>query len=565
MGWPINCVTFAGQTTIFSSLNGLGDLVSFWQLNTILSLCLWLFCCTAGAHPPKTNDSSLYNWTNDPVAEAARVTEAADRLHTAIKNPEFMLKEWIELPTSPAARRKNNLHLGLREAILLALRYNPNIQNAELDRIIQRYQLRLAHNEFELQYALGATGLTQRSTFSGVGSATSNSFVASPEFDLKTKLGTQAKLSMDNNVAMNTYGYNPLLNLSVTQPLLRGFGKSVNEVALLNAIDNDWLNQLNLQQSVIDQITQVILAYRSLILSGNNLENQRLQLKEAKKSYEINEKKIEAGQLEPTGNIQQSYQIESLSLMVEQGENDFKTASQDLLQVIGLDPEMHLSVPSDVTLKKLIVPDLKESIEIALNHNTLYLAQKMAVRADERGYKVAKNQQLWQLDVSGSIQSGVASDVTGISSGLQGVYSGNNLNESARVTLTVPLHDINRRSQLINAKVRLEKDRLNLLATKRALVTSITNTINNITSLAKRYELAQKQVKLARQSYVLEKKKQQAGISSALDVNNTQNQLIQAQAGLITAKIAYLNQLSTLQRTLGTTLNYWQIKLRYGE
>jgi outer membrane protein TolC len=62
----------------------------------------------------------------------------------------------------------------------------------------------------------------------------------------------------------------------------------------------------------------------------------------------------------------------------------------------------------------------------------------------------------------------------------------------------------------------------------------------------------------------LEKKKQQAGITSALDVNNTQNQLILAQAGLIGAKISYLNALSALQRLLGTTLDEWQIKLRYG-
>ena len=207
---------------------------------------------------------------------------------------------------------------------------------------------------------------------------------------------------------------------------------------------------------------------------------------------------------------------------------------------------------------------LKKSIETALNHNTGYLAQKMALRADERAYKVAKNQQLWQLDLAGNVQSGVVNDVTGLNGGVRGIYNGNNVTQTARVTLTVPLHDLNRRSQLINAKVRLEKDRINLVAAKRALVTNITNTINNIQSLAKRYELAQKQVKLAVQSYTLEKKKQQAGISSALDVNNTQNQLIQAQSGLISAKIAYLNQLSALQRTLGTTLDYWQIKLRYG-
>lgn len=509
------------------------------------------------------NNSSLYKWVAEPQSEAREVDEAGVRLRQAMANPEFMLHHWIELPTSPAARQKKLYKLSLREAILLALRYNPNIQNAELDRIVQHYQLRLANNEFELQYALGASGTIQKSTYNGVGSDTTRSIIASPELGLKTKLGTQASLSIDNNVGSNN-NFNPVLNLTLTQPLLRGFGRAANEAGLLDAQDNEWLSKLNLKQSVADQITQVISAYRNLILSANNLQNQRLQLKEAQKSYEINERRIKAGQLEPTGNIQQSYQIESLSLMLEQGENELSMASQDLLQSIGLDPEMHLSVPSDVSLKKILVPNLQQSIELALEHNVQYLAQKMALRADERAYKVAKNQQLWQLDASGTVQSGTVNDVTGINNGIRGIYNGNNTTEAARLTLTVPLHDLNRRSQLINAKIRLEKDRINIIAAKRALITNVTNTIHTIESLAKRYELAQKQVHLAEQSYTLEKKKLQAGISTSLDVNNTQNQLLQAQSGLIGAKIAYLNQLSTLQRILGMTLEYWDIKLRYG-
>ncbi|MFI4918441.1 MAG: TolC family protein [Legionellales bacterium] len=525
----------------------------------VCAVILWLSLYSLTAWPVTV----LYNWVDDPRAEALRVQRAGVRLQAAIANPETLLNSWIELPTSPAARKKTPVRLSLREAILLALRYNPNIQNAELDRIVQRYQLRLAKNEFELQYALGASGVTQRSTFSGIGAATTNSGIASPEFNLKTTAGTSASLTIDNNATIYN-GYNPVLNFSLTQPLLRGFGPTVNKTALLNALDNEYLNKLGLQQAVIDQITQVIMAYRALIVSGNNLQNQRLQLKEAKKSFSINKQKIAAGQLEPSGNIQQSYQIESLSLMVEQGENDFNTAAQDLLQTIGLDPDMHLSVPSDVAVNGILVPDLKRSIATALQHNLQYLAQKMALRADERAYSVAKNQQLWQLDVAANVQTGTVNDVTGNNGGLRGIYNGNNVTESARITLNIPLQDISRRSQLINAKVRLEQDRLNLIAAKRALVTHLTNTINSIQSLARRYQLAQKQVVLAKQSYTLEKKKQQAGITSALDVNNTQNQLIQAQSGLIGAKVAYLNQLSALQRTLGTTLEYWQIKLRYG-
>lgn len=533
--------------------------ISLARIGTLCVLLLVSMFC----HAANTDQQHLYSWVDDPKAEALHVTQAGERLRQAIANPETMLDQWVSLPTSPAARKKKSVRLSEREAILLALRYNPNIQNAELDRIVQRYQLRLANNEFELQYALGASGAIQKSTYNGVGSDTSRSVIASPEMKYKSKLGTQASLMIDNNVGANN-NYNPVLNLSLTQPLLRGFSRAANEAVLLDAKDNDWFNKLSTRQAIVDQVTQVIGAYRALILSANNLENQRAQLKEAKKTYTINKQKIAAGQLEPTGNIQQSYQIESLSLLVEQGANDFNTAAQDLLQSIGLDPDMHLSVPSDVTLHKLIVPNLQQAIDTALQHNTQYLAQKMAIRIDERAYTVAKNQQLWQLDAAGTIQSGVVNDVMGNAGGIRSIYNGNNTTESARLTLTVPLHDLSRRSQLINAKVRLEKDRINLIAVRRALVTNVTNTVRTIQSLVKRYQLAQKQVRLAEQSYQLEKKKRQAGISSVLDVNNTQNQLIQAQSGLIGAKIAYLNQLSALQRMLGTTLEDWHIQLRYG-
>lgn len=492
----------------------------------------------------------------------ARTLSPEERLQMAIKKPEFMLQHWVDLPTAPDTKNKKARHLSLREAILLALRYNPNIQSAELDRIVQRYQLRLAHNEFELQYALAGSAVIQKSQFSGVGTASNQAALASPELNLHTKMGTQLGLNLDNNVSDNGI-YTPMLNFSVTQPLLRGFGKAANEAGLLDAIDNEQMNKVRLRQAVIDQVTQVITAWRALVLAGNNLENQQRQLVEAKKTFSMNEKKIEAGQLEPTANIQQSYQIESIGLMVEQAKNEFATSSQNLLQAIGLDPSMRLAVPNDVAVDKIRMPGLEASIRIALAHNSQYLAQEMVLRADKRAIAVAQNEQRWQLDAGANMQAGLVSSVDG-NHGLPGIYNGRSTSETASLTLTIPIKDVGRRSQLINAKVKYEQDRLAFLALKRALITNVTNTVNSIESQARRYRLAEKQVKLAGQSYELEKKKQQAGISTALDVNNTQNQLITAQEGLIGAKISWLNQLSSLQQLLGTTLEEWNITLRYG-
>lgn len=485
-----------------------------------------------------------------------------NRLEHAVHNPEYMLDHWIDLPNVQSIRIKTILHLSLHDAILLALRYNPNIQSAELDRIIQRYQLRLAHNAFELQYALAGTAMATNASYTGIGSGQTKSYLATPEFNLKNRYGLETSLGMDNNV--NTDGnYNPLVHFSLRQPLLRGFGRKANTVGLLDSIDMEYLNKLNLHQSVMDQITQVIIAYRLVILNTNNLQIQGRQLTEAREAYAMNQKKIDAGQLESSVNIQQSYQIESLGLINEQEKQELKTSTQDLLQAIGLNPETPISIASDLKQENFNIPDSASAISQALKHNTQYLALQMLIQADERAYQAEKNQQLWQLDATANIQSGSTTNVDNNNYGLRNVYSGHNITEVVGLTLKIPFQDLNRRNGLIMAKIKLEKDRINVIAAKQILITTIKNAITVLQSLEKRYHYAERQIDLAEQSYGLEKKKQQAGIASALDVNNTQNQWIQAQMGLISAKIAYLNQLSNLQRLLGTTLEYWHIKLHY--
>ncbi len=488
---------------------------------------------------------------------------AEQRLREAIDNPEYMLKHWIELPLSSDNASAKIKQLSLDDAILMALRYNPNIQNKTLDRIVQRYRLRLAENQFELQYALSASANANKDRYQGVGNEATYSALASPEINWQNKLGGKLALKMDND-AQTYNNYHPTLNFSFTQPLLRGFGK-VNEVNLLDARDQEYLNKLNLNQSISEQITTVISNYRSLILSGNNLATQRRQLEEAKKQYDINKKKIRAGQLERTANIQQSYQVESLNLAVEQAINQFENASQSLLQVLGLNPKVRISVPDDVAIQHIDIPNLKDTIEYALAHNVAYQAQKLSVKADERAYQVARNEQLWRLDISANVQTGIVTNVDEQSRGVRGIYDGRNVSESVRINLTIPLDDVSLKSKLINAKVKLEQSRTQLLASKRALVSQVTTLINNIGSQAKRYQLALKQVTLAKQAYQLQLKRQAAGIATSLDVSNTQNQLIQAQNSLINAKINYLNQLSELDKVLGTTLKRWHINLRYGK
>jgi len=437
--------------------------------------------------------------------------------------------------------------MSIREAILLALRYNPDNQSQELDRITQRYSLRQAEYDLELQYALTGTADFDKSTSNGVKSPGTQSYLMKPELSLLTKWGTQFTLTMDNNYD-NTDTYNPVIDFNIQQPLLRNFGPTVNEQNLLDTIDSEVSNKLQLRQGIIDQVSSVINNYRSLILAGNTLDNTRHQLEEAIKTYEENKLKIKAGELERTGNIQQAYQVESLRLQVVESENSFKTSAVTLLQSIGLDPNMNVQVPSDVTLDKVFVPKLQPTIAYALEHNTGYLQQQISFRQTERAYRVALNGQLWELDLTADVQTGSSSG-RGPDAHLSSLVNGRNVSKSVNLNLTVPINDVNLKAQLIQAKVDLENARISLIKAKRDLMATIRSSLYTLEAQANSYKLAKKQVVLAQQSYELEK--------------NTQNQLLDAQNTLITAKIQYLDQLTSLEQILGTTLDKWNIKLRY--
>ena len=73
---------------------------------------------------------------------------SATSLTHAYEQPERVLRDGITMRISPDATSSKKIPLSLQDAILLLLRYNPSVQNREIDRVVQRYDLRVAQNEF---------------------------------------------------------------------------------------------------------------------------------------------------------------------------------------------------------------------------------------------------------------------------------------------------------------------------------------------------------------------------------------------------------------------------------
>lgn len=519
-----------------------------------------------------------YEFAPSPVVEATQTEKTQTDINNAIEDPEYLLKHDVHFRMAPTINNEAPFFLSLRDAIYLSLRYNTQLQSTELDRIVQRYSVRMAKNKFEFQYALDGAGNWNWAKDLGVNKSTTNSLNLTPSIKKKTRFGTEASVGLMNNY--DNYSYAPQLTLNVKQPLLRGFGKTFNEQSLNDQLDDELSNQMGMKQAVIDRITDVIMAYRSLIQQNNSLDTQKQSLKEAKKTYWINEKNIKAGTLSPKGNIQQAFQVSYIESNLESQENTLIQAKQRLLTAIGLDPNMNVKVPSDVAIEKLLVPDLKQTQKKALANNTSYQQAIVSYRKTKRAYEVMKNKKRWQLDFNASVTTG-GSAISNADSSIKRILTLRNngafnafinrlFNEGTNgeqlgLTFSIPIKDLSLRSEMIAAKVTLEKSRLQLLALKRKLETDVINSINSIRTQVRLYNMNLKQVALAKESYELELKRQEAGIASSIDVTNTQNQLISARNNLIGAKISYLDEITKLEQMLGTTLEVWKMDIRFLE
>lgn len=455
---------------------------------------------------------------------------------------------------------KKPKQLSLREAVLLALRYNPNVQNAEIDRVLQKFDLRLAYNNFELQFALTGNVTSTRSRSAGIRQSSTTAGVVTPEVSLNNTRGGNVSLQMANNIAGNNY--NPAVTLNATQPLLRNGGRDVALNPLRDAIDNETINKLNMSNEIITAVSTVINDYYAVVRNNNNIITAKQSVNDAKRTIEINNAKIKEGQLQPTANIEAESQLEQLRLSMAQAINSRDISKQRLLETLGLDPNMKIKIPKDVVVKNQEAPNMQETIDYALAHNIQYQTNLIAYKKDKRALTVAKNQQLWQLDLAANATVGGGAG-SGKDAGFVSLINSRNNSQSVSLQLSVPIDDLQRQQQLVAARIALEKDKINLAAAQRSLVTSIRSQVINIQSQIQQIKLAERAVDLAGRSYKVETVKAQFGRSSSINVTTAQDSLINSRIQLINNKIAYLLAVAQLDSDLTTTLDKWKIKIRY--
>lgn len=454
--------------------------------------------------------------------------------------------------------------LSLQEAIYLALRFNPDVQNQEIQRVVDKYNLRVAQNRFELQYALQAS-VNQTSTRRNGSVTSSRNTTVTPALSYRGNYGTEFDLRMNNPTTEGnsiTGSYNPGVDLGIKQPLLRGFGKEVTLTPLYDAEDREVIQQLQYKDVLMRTLQQVIRDYRGLIQSQNNVVTSQLALDSYKKTVAMTKAQIKAGRSAPSEVLQAESNYANQLVINQNNENRVINDRLGLMDTIGLMPETKFQVPSDVEELRPEVPDFEKSFKIALDSNVAYRRSLYEIEIVKRALVVAKDNARASLNMRLRASSGNGSG-TRPNSGLESLTNRKNSELAIGFDLEVPIDDYQLRQGILNAKIRLQQANIQLAAQKRELKTTIMNDIADIRFKLKQIDLAKRALKIQINTQKALDARLRHGLVSTFEVTQTQQDLNQARERLISSKIDYLNAYTQFYVDMGVLLDKWRIDVYY--
>lgn len=429
----------------------------------------------------------------------------------------------------------------LREAILLALRNNPDVINSELTRITDKYNIILVRRQFAPQYQpITASMLFQK------GSAPTYSIGTG--INLDTPIGTKFQFSYSTPV-VGTLGS---ATLDVTQPLLRGFGY-VNRIQLEDDYDNELVARLNFKSSIISVVQNVITSYRTLVEDYNNLAIQKQNLKETKETVDQLKMEVKYGKQPGNSLQQQEGNLATAKLSYIQTQDQVQDDYQSFLQDIGLIASARLKIITKINFTQTKIPKVKDAVATALAHNIQYRQDIIELRATKRAIITAQDARKPQFDV----KAGLSVPDLGNPS------APGNFIPSFGFDFSVPIDDVEAKSALVGAKIAYLQAKNSLAQTKETVIQTVITDIQNLQNLKQQIIIGEQAVKLSELTLKDAQIQQRYGKITMFEVIQDQNNLLSQRTELVSGQISFLNSITNLNSFLGVTLNVWNVKLRY--
>ena len=403
--------------------------------------------------------------------------------------------------------------------------------------------------------------------------------------------GTRVEIDMfmnrnSSNNQFNTFNpaYSGFLNYSISQPLLRNYGRKINDTAIRIAQNNRNISEIDFETQMVDLVTAAQTLYWELVYQREEIRVRKQSLDLAEKTLSDNKRQVQIGTMAPIDVVQaeaavaqRQEQMVTTSYVADQMQDRVKGMMTNLpdpalvlAQLNPVDPPRRPSAGD--------VMALEDAIRYALESRPEIRAIDMQIQNSDIGLAYNKNQLLPSLSVSASFtQSGVGGvqrqrsqlggeEVISITRGGLGdafgqVFGYNYTGYSVGFNLSIPLS--NKSVQAEYSKNLTDKQAIS--ARRNKLVQQIALEVRNANSQVEmnraRIAAAEKALELANRQLEAEQKKFQLGTSQLRFVLQEQQSVTAAQTSQIQSLVNYAKSLVDYDRAVGRTLRKHGIEI----
>ncbi|MTJ09591.1 TolC family protein [Anabaena sp. UHCC 0204] len=448
-----------------------------------------------------------------------------------------------------------DIPLKLIDAVYLALQNNRDLKIAYLQRILDKQQLAETESQFNPTFGTQLSWDFNNNE-TGSNSSTNKNAALGANFKLKLPTGTnlslrwQGRNQVFNNSSFSSYSstdiLNQGLNLSLSQPLLRGFGTYLNTLNIKRARLTENTNILFFKNTISQTITNTILVYRNLLLAQERLKIEELSFANAKKELEQLEALFAEGKITKSDLVERQADLAQKEVNLVNVQTNLIQAISDLTKITDLPLKMLIAAEKPAPPTSLDLPTFEEMLKLAQDNNTSYLIAINSVENAKFTIAEAKDQQ--RLDLRLNVN--------------YGFNSASNSDDTNSVTSSLVLSrefgNLSQDNAVYKSEIALQKANYNLAKTQDDLNEELRNKIRNAKDSFKQIELARLALNLAelRLNNAKEKMKSDSN-TSMTDIINFERGLVDAQNQELNAVINHLNSMTQLEQFLGITLNKW--------
>ena len=359
-------------------------------------------------------------------------------------------------------------------------------------------------------------------------------------------------------------GYQSGLVLTLTQPLLRNFGKDINRTFIQIAQNNAKVEEHVFLDRVLTVIATVEQTFWELVFSNENLNVAKAALKAAEELLATNRAKAKAGVMAIVDVLQAEAAVASRVeqvLVAEKAVRDQEDQFRRLLNPSEEDLRQDLRlVPTDELVKTLEPISLQEAIDVAMERRPEILQANRNIETSDLNVKFAKNQLLPNLSFQGT--SGLAGLGKDWGDTLQRNFSGDFYNYGAGLVLSFPIGNRSAVSQYNKRLLETRNAQVSLQSVRQQVIVSVREAVRRVQTDFKRIETTRSARIMAEKQLQAERERLNVGLSTTRFVLDFQRDLATAQGNEVRATADYNKSLSNLARQKATTLERYHLELQ---